>query len=261
MKLQAISKEAEQTLLESFMPVSDWKEIGPFCVDGRDGDVAWATKPANEHLYVQALGGSMLIAVIRFLQAGTSYSDILHDTINELQAHNFGCGVHRGSHCDGQKSDCGFADNLQLIINRLATQHNTIRQSIESAAPGVINDEVWDQIVSDAHDVSTKDIDGGERLIASCENDKANVQTLQGEHAEIAAIVNLTHGTTFNTGKLAAQDMQAFNLDLWYVLEQSKLFGLEDTYTTLAALGLYVATEMVLVEDKKQVRLPIIVRM
>jgi hypothetical protein len=84
------------------------------------------------------------------------------------------------------------------------------------------------------------------------------LQTLDGGHQETAAVVNLVPGSTLDVDR--NQSHQAFNLDLWLVEEIGQKFGWDNNLTSALSLGLYVATEMVLVEAKGKPRLPILVR-
>ncbi len=265
------TREIDQTqideIISHFETIDDWKEIGPFCVDGRDGPCDMSEgKEANKHLYVQTLGGSILIGVIGFLESDHSqpFNEFTQTTINQLGESGFGSGVHRGSHCSHEASDCGFADNLPHIIQRLSDKADEIKEIINSAAPGLINDNnqpVWDKLAAQAATAATQGLfTNGETLVSGVlEACSSSLQTLEGDHAELSAVVNLKEGTTLNTGSLVAKGKQSFNLDLWYVLKQADELKMDAEYVTLAALGLYVATEMVLVEDKKNIRLPVLV--
>ena len=267
MQTQEINQAQIDEIISHFEPIDDWKEIGPFCVDGRDGPCEMSGgKDANKHLYVQTLGGSLLIGVIAFIESdySTPFNDFTQAIINRLGEAGYGSGVHRGSHCSHEASDCGFADNLPFIIKRLADKANEIKEIINSVAPGMINEtnqSQWDQLVAQASTASSQgQFTNGEALVSGVlEACSSNLQTLEGDHAELSAVVNLKEGTTLNTGSLVAKGKQSFNLDLWYVLNQAAELNMDAGYVTLAALGLYVATEMVLVEDKKQIRLPILV--
>lgn len=267
MQTQEIDQVQIDEIISHFEPIDDWKEIGPFCVDGRDGPCDMAGgKDAKRHLYVQTLGGSLLIGVIGFIESDLSkpFNDFTKTTINQLRELGFGSGVHRGSHCSHEASDCGFADNLPRIIQRLSDKHEEIKGIINSAAPGLINDNnqsVWDKLVAKAATASSQGLfTNGETLVADVLTGcSSNLQTLEGDHAELSAVVNLKEGTTLNTGNLVASGKQSFNLDLWYVLKQADALNMDAEYVNLAALGLYVSTEMVLVEDKKHIRLPILV--
>lgn len=260
MNTRPLTDDEQAAIIENIVPINDWKIIGPFCVDGRDGAVEFAAEEAKDHLFVQALGGSLLIAVIAYLAASDrDFDAVLTETLTELSAAGYGVGVHRGSHAHDDASDCGFADNLQKIIGRLADERAEIAGLIDAAAPGVRSAEVWDDVINKAEVRSKLTLPTGENMISDAHSNGANLQTLDGDHAEVAAVVNLADGTTLNTGRLVSQGLQSFNLDLWYVLEQARTLGLDETFVMHAALGLYVATEMVLVEDKKQIRLPILI--
>lgn len=267
MQTQEIDQAQIDEIISHFEPIDDWKEIGPFCVDGRDGPCEIAGgKDAKKHLYVQALGGSLLIGVIGFIESSysKSFNDFTKTTINQLRESGFGSGVHRGSHCSHEASDCGFADNLPRIIQRLSDKKDEIKEIINSAAPGLINNNnqsVWNKLVMQAATASSQGLfTNGETLVSDVlEACSSSLQTLEGDHAELSAVVNLKEGTTLNTGSLVASGKQSFNLDLWYVLKQADELKMDAEFVKLAALGLYVATEMVLVEEKKQIRLPILV--
>ncbi len=267
MQIQEIEQAQQDEILSRFEPIADWKAVGPFCVDGRDGpcEMGGGTS-AEKHLYVQALGGSLLIAIIAFLKSDHSqpFNAFAQDTINSLRNAGFGSGVHRGSHCSSEASDCGFADNLQSIVQRLVDKQADIKDIINSVAPGLINDDnqaVWDSVVAQGSAAAGNgEFSTGESLVAGVlDGCSSNLQTLEGDHAELAAVVNLKEGTTLNTGDMVQSGKQSFNLDLWYVLKQAEQLQLDAEFVKLAALGLYVATEMVLVEDKKNVRLPILI--
>ncbi len=259
MDVRPLSAEEKSAIYENFVTIADWKQIGPFCVDGRDGAVKFVANESNDHIFVQALGGSLLIAVIQYLKQGGDFESVQKSVLATFREAGFGCGVHRGSHASSDASDCGFADNLQKIITRLVSDKDTIAQLIDEAAPGVRNEEIWQQVLSDASARKDTQLPTGEDMVSKGHAQGANLQTLDGEHAEVAAVVNLAEGSTLNTGAMVEQNMQAFNLDLWYVLKQAEVVGLDAPYVLHAALGLYVATEMVLVEDKKQIRLPILI--
>lgn len=261
MQLKTLNDDVKKQLLAAYEPVSDWQAVGPFCVDGRDGAVQFNGPEAEKHLFAQALGGSLNAALLSFLHGNfIGFEEARSEAFTVLQSAGMKCGVHRGSHAGGESSDCGFADNMPKIVRRLADKADEIKSLIEQAAPGVMDEAVWQQVVEAC---STKQdpqlYPAGENMIQESVKENANLQTLEAEHAEAAALVNLKPETTFNTGKIVQDGLQAFNLDLWCVLRQAEVLNVEEKFATLATLGLYVATEMVLVEDKKQVRLPIVI--
>ncbi len=264
MDIKVIDKSTTDKIHVHYKPVKNWHKAGPFCVDGRHGPVtAGQTHPDN--LHVQALGGSLLFAVLLYLldQNDQDFDQAWVEAQTRLNKAGYSLGVHRGSHRTDIASDCGFADNLPKIIARLAENESEIRSIIESATQPLDEQtaQTWKELVSRAD--NRKNIEGfvnGEQLIKAAETAGGSVQTLDGDHGEVAAAVNLADGTTLDTAKLVVNGLQAFNLDLWYVLHVAEeLLELEKERAMLATLGLYVATEMVLVEDKKNYRLPVII--
>lgn len=100
MQIQEIDQVQIDEIISHFEPIDDWKEIGPFCVDGRDGPCDMSGgKNAKKHLFVQALGRSLLIGVIGFIASDHAkpFNEFTKNTINQLSESKFGSGVHRGN--------------------------------------------------------------------------------------------------------------------------------------------------------------------
>jgi len=259
MEVKSVDLDIRTQILSEYVPFREWFKAAPVCVDGRHG----SCQPQSvSPIYPQVLGGSLLAGVIWSMQ---NHSDKLQtdmvSAIQHLSDKGFPAGVHRGSHRSETASDCGFADNLGKILGRLSEDADEIRDLIESSAPSVMDRAIWSVVISDAATLSSKVSSHGEKIISDvAEKCHAQMQTLEGDHAEVAAIVNLIPDTTLDTGSLVPAGRQVFNPDLWYLLEQTKALEIDSSYSTLAALGLYLATEMVLVEDKKNYRLPVVIR-
>lgn len=239
-----------------------WREIAPFCVDGREGKRVDASgHEINEPLYPQALGGSLNIAVVKWILTANrnNYSDFMEETLEELANAGYSIGAHRGLHKNGETaSDCGFADNLAKIITTLGSKADEIWELLTQADPNIAKyQKYWDEILEQVRNANIDSIPTGKEMVDKVEENNASIQDLDGDHAELAAIVNTKHGKTLDVDK--NQGNPAFNLDLWYVEEQAKDLELDVDRARLLTLGLYVATEMVLVEDKGKSRLPIIV--
>jgi len=98
---------------------------------------------------------------------------------------------------------------------------------------------------------------GGNIINEAQKHNNIIVQHLKGEHEEIAALINLKPNTTLDADN--NQSTQAFYLDAWYINKQAKDLGISENSALFLSLGLYIATEMVLVEDRKNIRLPIVV--
>jgi len=246
-------------ILDSFVESDQLKSTPPVCVDGRHGP---ADPGTTDEIYPQALGGSLLIGTIYSMYSPNGrFLNQLIEVINSLKEAGYPAGVHRGSHRTDDASDCGFADNLAKILSRLAENSSEITDIIDQAAPNVVNAEVWIKVVQDAKELAEKIDVNGETIVSTvAQETSAQVQTLEADHGELAALVNLVPNSTLDTKSLVSSGNQAFNLDLWFVLQQASVIEIDQDYATLASLGLYVATEMVLVEDKKQYRLPVIIK-
>ncbi len=229
-------------------------ERAPFCVDGRAGNVAGEKYGP----YPQMLGGSLMPVVLEWLinQPDKDFEEVLSQVFGRLQEHGYPLGVHTSTHSHDNKSDCGFADNLGKILGTLREKELEIRKVIFGAGVNFEN-EVWGKIMDNLNKINLQNIPSGDKLIKLSEEKGALKQVLEGEHQELAAIVNLVSGKTLDVDN--NQQHQAFNLDLWLVKEIGKAFGWDERLTEALSLGLYVATEMVLVEEKGKPRLPILI--
>lgn len=229
-------------------------EKAPFCVDGRAGKV-------NEAIYgpyPQMLGGSLMPVVLEWLinKPEGNLAQVLPEVFQRLQKEGYPLGVHTSTHACKGKSDCGFADNLGKILETFRFRFEDIKEIIKGTGVD-FKEEIWQKIKRQLEKINLEALPSGESLINQAENQKAIKQVLDGEHQEIAAIVNLKTGTTLDVDN--NQQHQAFNLDLWLVKHLAEKFGWEENLVTALSLGLYVATEMVLVEDKGKTRLPILI--
>ena len=246
-------------VLNNYVEIVTPKSLSQFCVDGR--------KSSKPGLYLQSLGGSYHLVTLNWLLSGgkaNQYKEIQLETLSELRNKGYRLGVHKGPHALKDKSDCGFADNNVTIIKILDERADEIWSLITQAEPELVKESsTWDEIKklvgqADLNGIPPNNQSGNDLINQAVDGYQADFQTLEGEHQEIAAVVNLKKNTTLDVDK--NQQTQAFNLDLWYVMDQVKDLGLDEKKSLLLSLGLYVATEMVLVENKGKPRLPIIVR-
>jgi|GEM_PF-2332182 len=264
-----ILPDTEQLIKTNIVEIKgDFKKQSPFCVDGRKGERT-LNNNVLRGLYPQVLGGDLnATAVDWLLKGGTAdFSENMKNVFKSLEENGFALGVHGGHHANEEKSDCGFADQMPAIINNLKNYSKEIFELLTNAAPDMFNKNevknLWEEIINTINDVDVKKIPSGKNLVDGAKSlDNIAFQNLEGEHEELAAVVNLKQGTTLDVDN--NQDHQAFNLDLWYLEEQMKALkysGEELEKAKLLTLGLYVATEMQLVEKnpKKGYRLPIIV--
>lgn len=243
-------------------PVFLEKRLGgnepPRCVDGRPSD--------DSEQGPQMLGGSLHIILLESIYNGKSLTEQnAVDDIENLHEMEFNTGAHRGEHAHGEASDCGFADRMRDILRVAVEKRSLITKRLQ---------EVYDQNkdhfpplpMSDLIEKAYEKIEAyspdeikikGEELVALLEKTDSRVETVEGDHAEKAAFVNLVEGTTLDTDGLNQEGAQVFNLDIFEVAKQSKALGIPEDFSIPASLILFVATEIVLVEDKGKPALPI----
>jgi len=231
------------------------KKTPPFCVDGRAGTV-------NEQAigpYPQMLGGSLMPAVLEWVinQPNEDLKKVLPQVFQKLKEQGYPLGVHTSTHADIGKSDCGFADNLGNILQTFKERFEEIKEIINQVGVSFF-DKTWQTIMEKLEKVDLNNLPPGKELVNQAEGLGAVKQVLDGEHQEVAAIVNLVSNTTLDTDN--NQNHQAFNLDLWLVDEIAEIFKWDKVLTQALSLGLYVATEMVLVEGQGKPGLPILVK-
>lgn len=224
------------------------------CVDGR---------PATESLQgPQMLGGSLHPLVLNAIISNSNFdTEAITEGINKLRKANFAVGVHWGPHKHEDKSDCGFADRLMDILQTAKDNKNEILSRLNGIynANGINSDSLKDSYDYISIYNSNKIKVTGKELIDLSIGNQASFESLEGDHGEQAAFVNIKENATLDTQNLNRQGKQAFNLDLWSAIAQTKI--LDNSNTDLArdlSLILYMATEMVLVEQKGKPVLPVI---
>lgn len=276
-KIKDLPQDVEQKIFARYVEISpeDVKNTPSFCVDGRTGDRKANGEKIGNKPYPQTLGGSLNVVTINWLlQDGkTEYLDEVDSTFKNLETAGYKLGIHTGQHGkfdSGGKcveaSDCGAADNWKEIIKRLISEHSDIWEILSEVGQNnnlEFNKKVWDQLISRIKVlVNTGQVNtipsGPEIINHALEYDNVAVQHLQEDHKESAAVVNLKPNTTLDVDN-NQDEAQAFNLDLWYLMQQVEALKIDQEQAKLLALGLYLATEMVLVEDKRGIRLPVLV--
>jgi hypothetical protein len=225
------------------------------CVDGRPDPKS----PQG----VQMLGGSLHpIAVTAIILNKNFDNDYIVKSLNELISAGHKLGVHWGAHKHEDKSDCGFADRLNYILQTAKNNEKEILKRLT---------EIYTANGIDASSLSKsyKYISGysldkimviGKDLIDLSIKNQAAFENLQGDHGEQTAFVNLKENTTLDTQSLNNQGKQAFNLDLWAAISQTQALNKTADVNLIRDLSLilYMATEMVLVEQKGKPSLPVI---
>ena len=253
-------KESLPTFVE--VPVTGKEPVG--CVDGRPD---YSKEPG-----AQMLGGSLLPILLHSVSTGEHFDEpTIVSKLNDLTAAGFAPGAHRGHHKheEGGTCDCGFADKLPTILQRAKDQ----RAEIASRLNGVYQEQKatigefslpfrdiversFDRLEQFPHDALPLT---GEALVAKVEEHGAQIADMEGDHAERVAYVNLKPGTTLDTNAFNQAGKQAFNFDLWAAVEQAEALKVDPEFAIASSLILYVATEMVLVEDKGKPALPVVI--
>lgn len=253
-----------------FLEISiDPKKDENGCIDGRND--------LKTKKWSQMLGGSLHLVYLSFLSSNNANLDksLIKDVFQKLKRKGYKVGVHRGEHKNEAvgSSDCGAADKLLLIIRMAVEKRTEIINRLRNWLEGLrmrdtqayisllslcglstIKPETLINELNKVFAVLTK-LDPsrvkltGERLIAVAENEGANTQNLIKNHEEIAAFINLNPRKTFDTQTANKSRRSAFNLDLGIVVEEAKALGLDEKFSALVSLILYMATEMVLVEN------------
>ena len=242
---------------EKFLSQLPFVEVDPktqpvFCVDGRVG------QRKTDGPYLQALGGSYHFVILRWLLRGGDFSEVFELTLTDLKNLGYPLGLHRDTHASGDHAGCGFADNIRKIIETFKERSLDIWEILNNLTDLPSYQDTWDEILNLVKERDLTQIPSGDKIIKKGENLGAEVQVLDGNHREEAAIVNLVVGTTLDVDN--NQEHQAFNLDLWYVLRVARDLGIEEERAKLLSLGLYLATEIVLVEERGKSRLPILLK-
>jgi hypothetical protein len=263
----SISPQIEQKIQSRIVELSQPKKEPRYCVDGRTGPRKDSKKKDMPNTpYGQALGGDLNIASVRWLLNGgqENYLDVVSETFTDLAERGYEqLGVHYGGHAHAEGSDCGFADNNMAIMQTLSEKGEEIWQIIQTAIskyPDIkLDQEKFLELIKKVGQANLDKLPTGKAIIdhaASLPN--VTVQQLEADHKEVAAVVNLKGNTTLNADS-NQDNSQAFNLDLWLVKQQAQDLGIDVEEASLLTLGLYVATEMVLVENKRGIRLPILI--
>ncbi len=221
----------------------------PRCVDGRPDY-------SIEDKGLQMLGGSLHPVVLWLLEQKRPINqETVSRSLEILKDNKLALGDHRDTHThDGHDAcGCGFADRLPDIVKMAQDQREEITNRLKNL--GIKGIEKSYDVISNypLDKIQAK----GEDLLSQIEDKGGTIETLDGEHKEQIAFVNLEEDSTLDTNGLNRDRKQAFNLDLWAAIKQSQALGVSQTFAHDASLILYQATEMVLVEDNGKTSFPV----
>lgn len=213
--------EFVQRLGEYYVPAV--QNIIGACMDGRPGSTAEAVP--------NGAGGGLLYLVTDRLVCGNS------DDIDEANARVLGqigqipatVHVHRDDHAHGEQAGCAAADKVGAIFTIIAQRGEQLRSlATELGLGSDSSDEAHQQIIRHATDESKLVMASGNKLVTmvdaqlakseSTEPTGAHTDILQGNHHEVAVVMNQRTKTTLDRQALARefdQQYQAFNIDTW----------------------------------------------
>jgi len=250
-----------EVMIINFIPTPTNGNQAFRCVDGRPD-------PSSE-LGPQMLGGVLHPLALKAIYDNLDFNhELVNKGLNTIEGAGSKTGVHRGAHKSELTSDCGFADRIKEIIETAINQRSLITTRLlqiyeanQEKFPN-INQDQFSQLVDAAYErisaYDTKRITiNGEPLIRHVEGRGSPTELVEGDHKEIIAFVNLRKDTTLDTLELNKRGQQAFNLDLFAATDCAEVLAVPTEFSIPASLIFYMATEMVLVENKGKPALPV----
>jgi hypothetical protein len=265
-------KERETMEQPEFREANIENTDAPGCVDGRKDSKIKKAVP-------KMLAGSVHPILTAAIYYGKEFNgEFVNDQATKLTDAGYKLGVHRGllhKKPEQNISDCGFADNVEKIIKTAQERGGEIVTRLmniyteNSSLIQVDQDEFKIGLDNALSKIKEFDLDkikiSGETLIALFEVEELNAQAmdLEHDHAEKRVFVNLKPGVTYDTNAAVDAGDTSFDLDVPVLIEQAGVLGGEmdredlQQFAMYSGLILFVATEMVLVEDKNKPALPV----
>ncbi|TAK58766.1 hypothetical protein EPO14_02995 [Patescibacteria group bacterium] len=251
------------------------------CIDGRPKVKKGARGHLQEmHLGPQTPGGTPAMTLAyRIMNAGTlpegkKFCDDLKDTIGLCKKHGISFGGHIDDHNHGFNCGCGAIDKIPEIFKKILEPE--FKESASVYLKAILGErfdaDVMQSLIGRADELNAQNgnyleqtADGDylfrKKVIETLETEATNVQPVEeliGDHREIALVVNLVPGSTFDRDaftKAQGSEVQAFNYDFWVSEDfANKLFKSEkkrtEFLTIRAMLG--IATAMVLTDGSME---------
>lgn len=232
----------------------------PRCVDGR---------PSSDSAHgPQMLGGSLHPLLLESIFSGSDLdANRVSVVLQALHKSGVKTGAHRGEHAHEETSDCGFADKMRDIVATAIAKRELVSrrlQEVFKANQNMFHSDFtsFRGLLNNAYNLIEAYSPGkiklaGEALVKKVEDSNSKIETVDGDHAEQVAFVNLKDNATLDTVGLNLQGQQGFNLDLPEAAKQASKLGVPESFSIPASLILYQTTEIVLVENKGKPPLPV----
>lgn len=223
------------------------------CIDGR---------PCEHALEgLNSSGGSLSYVVADDLTTkrfnGATFSETIDTTFSVLKEKGVKLGVHTDTHADDEKSGCGANDRLAEIYTAITSSAEALRAMTENILGNKIDDTTHQMIVENA--AARSDFGSGAGNLSRATKDGAAVEKLEGGHREVAAIINLRDGTTFDRAAMRREfgdNYQVFNVDAHGFKTAAETISEtdEEVNQKVVALAYYnIATALVLCGPKMRV--------
>jgi len=186
------------------------------CIDGRNCEQGLEGP--------NSAGGTLSMLVAddltsqRFITTNEPIAVGMERLTKELDDQGQPIGVHTDESANGEKSGCGANDKLPEIYAMMVKKAEHIRELTELILGMPVPDEIHDMIMARA---TERVLFSPGSKVASAVTEVAgeeSVETLEGSHKEIVAVINLVDGTTLDRDGLHAVTggkYQAFNVDAW----------------------------------------------
>lgn len=243
---------ANETIAKSYVPVTKGANLR--CVDGRGVAGFDGSDPSSYELGPQVQGGTPDIAVARRLRKGMEPgANLLQDIDEAVEAtsSDFAPGGHTDDKAPEGDYGCGAVKTQE---NKLEYYAQTELLAKMAGVVGVVyqadgkqfDTAVFSNLPKNASKlIEVKDEyykDKPECVDFLTKFSSKAKQIVSGKHNEVAVMLNFVRGTTLNSSKLnesTGGEVQAFGLDVWYIIDEFKddaPFILLDALTTLQEL-------------------------
>lgn len=243
---------------EFHTPITSPAIIPARCVDGRSAANGAPLPAPNAAGGTESLFVADDLTTQRFTGQGSTTLTGYTNVVNFLRQAGYEVGGHTDTHAQGDKSGCGANDKLPDIYDFIAQngpmlQELAVRLGVEVSGP------THDLLQANA--AKRTQFSKGAELLAYLKQVARSefVDTLEGEHNEVAAVINTVPQTTLDRAALAKEfglNYQAFNVDVWAFEEAAKvLSGVQSEVAAKVAAMVYynLATTLVLAGPKLRV--------
>lgn len=221
------------------------------CIDGRKTS-GWENydDAKKQYLGPKVPGGTPHAALTQRIVDSAKLSKELHfeddikQVVNRYKKIGIGFGGHVDTHQNGWNTGCGAVDNINLILHKMQRpepqeQLRMLAREMMGKAydTDVVNGVIGSMLILDAVKPSYMPKENGiaeneflykrtvvKLLREEVSDNGENVPKLEGEHAEVALVLNWIKQSTFDTDRFYSDNdgkIQVFGWDIWEVYEEA----------------------------------------